>query len=111
MLKKLKQVFGKSKKANHPFNQDLVLARVAIYHQDTHPGEYIEPSLILAEYAGGEWAACGVALRDKSSPQHRFYMYHVLTCEIKEITPTDAEFSMAQDILEKAIKLSDLRGD
>ena len=98
---KPRQLFGSFETTHHPFNQDLVRARIAIYHLDEHPGEYVEPSLILAEYAGGEWAACGVVRRDGGSPRRRFYIYHVETCEIREVFPDDAEFSMAQGILGK----------
>jgi hypothetical protein len=103
--RKLGQLFGALGTTHHPFNQDLVRARIAIYHLDKHPSEYVEPSLILAEYVGGKWAACGVVRRDGGYPRHRFYIYHVETCKIREISPDDAEFSMAQGILDRAISL------
>lgn len=94
VLNTIKRLLGWSRKTYHPFNRDLVRARVIIYHMDRYKNEQVVPHLTIAEYDGGEWVVCSVPFRSPTKEGYRFYLYNVLTCEIKEI---DAEFSLPRE--------------
>lgn len=106
----LKRPFRSLRRTYHPFNRDLARARVAIYHLHKYPGQHVVPDFIIAEYDGGEWAACGVVLRRTDSDPRRYYIYNVLTCEVKEVKDSDTEFSEHQEILKKVVMKTILQG-
>ena len=84
----LNRLFGATRNVRHPFNREVVLAKLMAYHMQNHlgPGEKLVMQFSNVEYDRGDFAVGFVAFAGADRQGYKFYLFNMVTGEISDDT-------------------------
>jgi len=77
----LRKLFGQTELTSHPFNREVILARVVNYHMLNHlsPGQKVDLRGCELEYGGGDCVVVAVVSVGDMGKETNHYLHNLVT--------------------------------